>query len=65
MTDDIPEESVLPVATARRRPVVRRVLLGVLLLIVVLLAVLWVERKRVAEHFIDDALRAAKVPARY
>ncbi|MET3824828.1 hypothetical protein ABIC16_000521 [Sphingomonas sp. PvP055] len=65
MTDDIPEESVSPVVTERRRPVGRWVLLGVLLLVIVLLAVLWVERKRVAEHFIDDALRAANVPARY
>lgn len=65
MTDDIPEESVSPVAKALRRRVWRWVVLGVVLVTVALLAALWLARKPVAEHFIDDALRAAKVPARY
>lgn len=40
--------------------------LGVALaLLLVVLAGLWLVRKPVAEHFIDDALSRAKVPARY
>nr|WP_277923523.1 YdbH domain-containing protein [Sphingomonas sp. TREG-RG-20F-R18-01] len=65
VTDDIPEESVSPVATGRRRASWRWVLSGIVLAILVLLAALWLARKPVAEHFIDDALSAAHVPARY
>ena len=65
MTDDIPEESVSPAARTRRRSVWLWVLLGLALLALVSLTALWFARKPVAEHFIDDALRAAEVPARY
>ncbi|HWU73891.1 MAG TPA: hypothetical protein VN137_10405, partial [Sphingomonas sp.] len=40
--------------------------LGIALaVLLVVLAGLWLARKPVAEHFIDDALSRAKVPARY
>jgi len=65
VTDDIPEESVSPVATERRRAWWRWVVPGIVLAILVVLGALWLARKPVAEHFIDNALRAAHVPARY
>ena len=43
-----------------------RVALGIgLLLVVLLLGSLWLARKPVAEHFVDDALRARHIPASY
>lgn len=65
VTDDIPEGSATPVLAVRRRAVWRWVVVGILLAIVALLAALWLARKPVAEHFVDNALRAAHVPARY
>ena len=56
-------------ATAGERPARRarwRVALGAgLLIAVLLLGSLWLARKPVAEHFIDDALRARQIPASY
>uniref|UniRef100_UPI0035CB0040 intermembrane phospholipid transport protein YdbH family protein n=1 Tax=uncultured Sphingomonas sp. TaxID=158754 RepID=UPI0035CB0040 len=44
----------------------RRYRIGaVAILIVVALACLWLARKPVAEHFVDDALRARGIPAQY
>ncbi|WP_010161298.1 YdbH domain-containing protein [Sphingomonas sp. PAMC 26617] len=65
MTDDISEESVSPGPTERGRALWRWIVPGIVLAVIVVLAAVWLARKPVAEHFIDDALRAAHVPARY
>ncbi|HEX8484629.1 YdbH domain-containing protein [Sphingomonas sp.] len=50
---------------ARRFPRRRRTALAVALALIVALAVLWLVRKPIAEHYVDRTLAAARVPARY
>ncbi len=57
------EEQVAQVR--RRRPVVRLVALGLLLVILVALAALWTQRKPIAADYIDDALARRGVAATY
>lgn len=60
MTDSVPD-----IARPSRAGRIRFRLGVALGLLAIVLAGLWLGRKPVAEHFIDDALSRAKVPARY
>ncbi|MEG3176847.1 YdbH domain-containing protein [Sphingomonas sp. RB3P16] len=64
MTDSGPGAAAVADASRPRRGRWRW-LGGVVLLLVAVLGALWLARKPVAEHFIDDALAARGIPARY
>ncbi|WP_241659758.1 intermembrane phospholipid transport protein YdbH family protein [Sphingomonas glacialis] len=66
MTDGVPSAAaVAEAAPPHRRPRYWRLAAAVLVLLVAIVATLWLARKPVAEHFIDDALAARGIPARY
>ncbi len=66
MTDGVPSAAaVAEAAQPHRRRRYGRLAAAVVVLLAGILAALWLVRKPVAEHFIDDALAARGIPARY
>ncbi len=63
--DEISETDQDDVAAPRRRRWVRRVLLGILLILLSAIAILWLSRDHIADNFIGEQLVQLGLPATY